>query len=141
MPVHSLPLRRRKSDRHARLQQQRAEIESLDRQIVFKEGEERSLRGIISDYQTRIEAVPGIESEWVGLTRDYDTQQEAYKGLLSKSEQAKLAANLERRQVGEQFRILDRGSRSRPAGHARAPNDQRGRRAAGLLLGSACSQP
>jgi polysaccharide chain length determinant protein (PEP-CTERM system associated) len=93
--------------RRDRLRQQRAEIESVDRQIAFKEGEERRLRGIVSDYQGRIEAVPGIESEWVGLTRDYDTQQEAYKGLLSKSEQAKLAANLERRQVGEQFRILD----------------------------------
>jgi len=93
--------------RHERLQQQRAEIESLDRQIVFKEGEERRLRSTISDYQTRIEAVPGIESEWVGLTRDYDTQQGAYKDLLSKSQQAKLSASLERRQVGEQFRILD----------------------------------
>ena len=93
--------------RHERLQQQRAEIESLDRQISFKEGEERRLRGIVSDYQHRIEAVPGIESEWVGLTRDYDTQQDAYKHLLSRSEQARVAANLERRQVGEQFRILD----------------------------------
>ena len=53
----------------------RAEIESLDRQIAFKEGEERRLRAEIGAYQARLEAVPGIESEWVALTRDYDTLQ------------------------------------------------------------------
>ena len=48
----------------------RAEIESLDRQIVFKEGEEKRLRGEIAAYQARLEAVPGVESEWIALTRD-----------------------------------------------------------------------
>jgi polysaccharide chain length determinant protein (PEP-CTERM system associated) len=121
--------------RRERLQQQRAEIESLDRQIVFKEGEERRLRGIVSDYQTRIEAVPGIESEWVSLTRDYDTQQDAYNALLSKSQQAKVAANLERRQVGEQFRILDAARiPDRPITPVRRTITVGGA-AAGLLLG------
>jgi len=39
--------------------------------------------------------------------RDYETQQKVYNGLLAKSEDSKIAANLERQQVGEQFRILD----------------------------------
>jgi len=85
----------------------RAELESLDRQIVFKEGEERRLRGEIGGYQARLEAVPGIESEWIALTRDYDTLQETYRGLLMKSENSKMAASLEQRAIGEQFRILD----------------------------------
>jgi hypothetical protein len=51
--------------------------------------------------------VPGVESEWTALTRDYDTQQAAYKELLGKSEQSRVAVDLERRQIGEQFRILD----------------------------------
>ena len=85
----------------------RAEIESLDRQIAFKEGEEQRLRAEIGDYQARLEAVPGIESEWVALTRDYDTLQATYRELLSKSENSKMAASLEQRQIGEQFRILD----------------------------------
>jgi polysaccharide chain length determinant protein (PEP-CTERM system associated) len=93
--------------RRERIQQMRAEIESLDRQIGFKDAEERRLRTVIAEHQSRIEAVPGMESEWTALTRDYETQQAAYRDLLAKSEQAKLAANLERRQVGEQFRILD----------------------------------
>ena len=51
--------------------------------------------------------MPGIESEWVALTRDYDTLAASYRELLSKSENSKMAASLEQRQIGEQFRILD----------------------------------
>jgi hypothetical protein len=43
----------------------------------------------------------------VALTRDYDTLQATYRELLSKSENSKMAASLEQRQIGEQFRILD----------------------------------
>jgi len=89
------------------LRQMRAEIESLDRQVAFKESEERRVRTEISEYQRRVEAVPGLESEWVALTRDYDTQQVAYRELLTKSEAAKLAANLEEQSIGERFRIVD----------------------------------
>jgi polysaccharide chain length determinant protein (PEP-CTERM system associated) len=89
------------------LRQQRAEIESLDRQIAFKESEEKRLRGVIAEYQRRIEAVPGVESEWTALTRDYDTRKQAYEELLEKSEEARVAVDLERRQIGEQFRIVD----------------------------------
>lgn len=93
--------------RRDRLREQQAEIESLDRQIAFKADTERRLRGQIASYQSRLEAVPGIESEWVALTRDYDTLQETYRELLAKSENSKMAASLEQRQIGEQFRILD----------------------------------
>ena len=93
--------------RRDRLREMRAEIESLDRQIAFKEGEERRLRAQIGIYQARLEAVPGIESEWIALTRDYDTLQATYKELLAKSENSKMAASLEQRQIGEQFRLLD----------------------------------
>jgi len=93
--------------RRDRVREMRAEIESLDRQIAFKEGEERRLRREIAAYQARLEAVPGIETEWVALTRDYETLQATYRELLSKSENSKMAASLEQRQIGEQFRILD----------------------------------
>jgi len=93
--------------RRDKLHEMRAQIESLDRQIAFKEGEERRLRREIGAYQARLEAVPGIESEWVALTRDYDTLQATYRELLSKSENSKMAASLEQRQIGEQFQILD----------------------------------
>jgi polysaccharide chain length determinant protein (PEP-CTERM system associated) len=103
--------------RRERLAQMRAEIESLDRQIEFKEQKEQQLRGTLQEHQLRIEQVPGVESEWLALTRDYDTQQSAYRDLLAKSELARVATELEKGQIGEQFRILDPARTPvRPAG-------------------------
>ncbi len=93
--------------RRESLRQMTAEIESLDRQIAFKESEERRVRSEISEYQRRLEAVPGLESEWVKLTRDYDTLQTGYRDLLTKSSAAQVAANLEAEDIGERFRIVD----------------------------------
>ena len=39
--------------------------------------------------------------------RDYETLETGYTSLLQKSEQARIALNLERRQIGEQFRLID----------------------------------
>jgi protein tyrosine kinase modulator len=93
--------------RRERLQEMRAEIERLDRQIQFKESELQRTQGAVRDYQTRIEQTPGVESESISIMRDYSTLQEEYKSLLAKSEQSRVAAELERRQVGESFRVLD----------------------------------
>jgi uncharacterized protein involved in exopolysaccharide biosynthesis len=93
--------------RRERLREQREEINSLGRQITQKEQQEVALRARLADYQARIESIPGIESEWNELTRDNITVQESYKTLLGRSEESKISANLERRQIGEQFRKLD----------------------------------
>jgi uncharacterized protein involved in exopolysaccharide biosynthesis len=121
--------------RRERLRGMRAEIESLDRQTQFKDSEVQRLRGLVAEYQRRIEAVPGVESEWLALSRDYETQQNAYKDLLSKSEQSKVAVDLERRQIGEQFKVLDpAGVPVRPISPNRIQINGLGL-AIGLLLG------
>lgn len=93
--------------RRERLREQQAELESLDRQIAFKTNEEGRIRALVASYQARLEAVPGVESEWLALTRDYDTLQATYRELLAKSENSRIAASLEQRQISEQFRVLD----------------------------------
>jgi protein tyrosine kinase modulator len=93
--------------REARARQFQTEIEKLDRQISSKEGEVARLRQAVSDYQRRVEAVPGHESELTDLMRDYDTLRNSYTSLLAKKEESKMSANLERQQVSEQFKILD----------------------------------
>jgi polysaccharide chain length determinant protein (PEP-CTERM system associated) len=85
----------------------KAELEQLDRQIAFKQQEDKQLRGTVASYQQRVEAAPTRESELTALTRDYATTQTAYQTLLAKKEDSKIAANLERRQIGEQFKLLD----------------------------------
>jgi len=93
--------------RHNRIQDLKNEIENLDRQLARKDAEEKRLRGVVGSYQTRVEAIPARESELTELMRDYNTLQQQYQTLLSKREESKIAANLERNQIGEQFRILD----------------------------------
>ena len=100
-------LRPEELQRRERINERRAEIESLDRQVAFKESEEKRLSAVIRDYQSRIEAVPGVESEWQSLSRDYETLQASHRELLSKTEAARQASALENRQIGEQFRTLD----------------------------------
>ncbi|MBI2221557.1 MAG: hypothetical protein HYU53_10155 [Acidobacteria bacterium] len=85
----------------------RAEADSLQRELERKAAEELRLRRLIELHQRRVDASPTREAELVALTRDYDTLQNLYTSLLSKNEEAKISANLERRQIGEQFRLLD----------------------------------
>ena len=73
---------------------------------VFK-GEEKRLKDGIATYQGRVENVPRREQEFRELSRDYDSTRELYQSLLKRYEEAQLAENMEQRQKGEQFRVLD----------------------------------
>jgi polysaccharide chain length determinant protein (PEP-CTERM system associated) len=90
-----------------RLTDAKAELDNLDRQMQAKIAEEGRLRGLVGMYQARIEQTPVREAELASLLRDYETQQETYRGLLQKKEESQISANLEKRQIGEQFKVLD----------------------------------
>jgi polysaccharide chain length determinant protein (PEP-CTERM system associated) len=85
----------------------KSELTTLVGQVERKEAEEKRLRGVIASYQAKVDSAPTRESEMVELTRDYATLQAQYNNLAAKREDSKLAANLEQRQVGEQFKVLD----------------------------------
>jgi polysaccharide chain length determinant protein (PEP-CTERM system associated) len=93
--------------RQNRLRDMKIEMETLDREIARKQEVQEKLQASITEYQRRAEMAPTRESELVALDRDYGTLQKVYNTLLGKSEDAKLAANLEHRQIGEQFKIID----------------------------------
>jgi polysaccharide chain length determinant protein (PEP-CTERM system associated) len=93
--------------RQKRINELRNQISTLDSLIASKQRDQDQLKGMVSAYQARVEATPGRESEMVALSRDYDTLRDRYQQLLSKREDARIAANLERRQIGEQFKIID----------------------------------
>ena len=69
--------------------------------------EEKDLKQQIAFYQRRIEETPRREQELTLLTRDYELLKTNYQSLLDKKMQAQMAENLERKQQGEQFKILD----------------------------------
>lgn len=84
-----------------------AQLTQLDQRLAAEQTEETRLRKVAADYQQRLDAVPERESEMVDLTRDYGTLQALYTSLLAKKEDSTISANLERRQIGEQFKVLD----------------------------------
>jgi polysaccharide chain length determinant protein (PEP-CTERM system associated) len=91
-----------------KLQDVRQELAAVEGQIATKQAEERRLREQIGQFQHRVAMTPSIEAEFTALTRDYETLQSQYQSLLTKNEDSKVAAALERRQIGETFRVLDR---------------------------------
>jgi len=103
-PPALTPAERTRRNRIAELTMQR---DNLDHAIKAKEAEVVTLKQTITQAQARLAAAPTRESELTALTRDYDTLQKTYTSLLAKEEDAQTSENLEHRQIGEQFKVLD----------------------------------
>ena len=77
----------------------------------------RGINGQIAVYTRRLENTPKHEQELAILTRDYDTSKELFKSLLTKRGEADMASELELRQKGENFRVIEPARLpERPAG-------------------------
>jgi len=71
----------------------------------------------IGVYQRRIEMTPKREQELALITRDYETTRDLFRSLLAKRGEADVAADLEQRQKGETFRVIEPATLpERPAG-------------------------
>jgi hypothetical protein len=66
-----------------------------------------NLRTQVGVYQRRIENTPRREQELALIARDWETTRELFRSLLGKRGEAEMAAELENRQKGEHFRIVD----------------------------------
>jgi polysaccharide chain length determinant protein (PEP-CTERM system associated) len=67
----------------------------------------REIRNQIRFYSKRVEHAPQREQELLSLQRDYNNLQQSYQSLLNRQLEAEMAVNMERKQKGEQFRIID----------------------------------
>ena len=67
----------------------------------------RRLAEHIREFEQRVEQTPSREQDMMILMRDYENRQKNYQALLEKRLNAHVAENLEKRQQGEQFRVLD----------------------------------
>ncbi len=85
----------------------RDNLHVLDDTIREKSAEQFKLQQSIREYEKRIQLSPTIEQEYKKLTRDYQTAQAFYDDLLKKKSMSEMSTDLERRQEGEQFRIVD----------------------------------
>jgi polysaccharide chain length determinant protein (PEP-CTERM system associated) len=93
--------------RRRTLDNYRAMLTQLERKIAENQKEEARLRGIVGAYQRRIEAAPSRGTELTELTRGYDTAKGMFESRYKNLEDAKLAASLETRAIGEQFTLLE----------------------------------
>ncbi len=82
------------------LTQMKNEIQKLESDIADTESKMKA-------YQQRVEDTPKRELELQALKRDYSNIQEIYNSLLDRKLEAELSVNMEKKQKGEQFRILD----------------------------------
>ena len=67
----------------------------------------QKIRKTMGIYQRRVEDTPNREQELQSIQRDYNNIKDSYNSLLARRLEAELAVNMEKKQKGEQFRILD----------------------------------
>ncbi len=116
-------------------QQIRAQIRALDLGINDARREQGSIQNAVHVYQDRISSSPQVQEEYKQLTRDYSTAQTFYDRLLSEMNNAKMATDLERRQEGEQFRVMDQPNLPDSPNYPKRPIFAMGGLAGGLALG------
>jgi polysaccharide chain length determinant protein (PEP-CTERM system associated) len=104
----------RRNGRDLRTPPENAYVQSLMTQLDQSTVEAKTtaeeintINGQISVYTRRLENTPKREQELALLTRDYDTTRDQFKSLLAKRGEADMASELEQRQKGEHFRVIE----------------------------------
>ena len=123
----------------AAIQLLRTQIHANDETIKERAAEQTQLQQRIKLYQSRIEASPGVEQEYKQLTRDYQTALDFYNDLLKKRDQSAMATDLEKRQEGEQFQVLDPANLPDNPSFPKKLDFELGGLAAGMALGCGLS--
>lgn len=85
----------------------KTQLALIDREINRLKKEEEKTRAMIAQYQGRIDNTPMRELALSSMLREFGNLNDTYQTLLKKNTEAQQAENLERRQKGEQFRIID----------------------------------
>ena len=97
-------------------------LSEIQTELKIQKAEEARLRDAIASYQVRVENVPRREQAFIELSRDYQSTRQLYESLLKRYEEAQLAENMEQKQKGEQFRVIDPAV---PSAQPAAPNRPR----------------
>lgn len=92
------------------IEQLQAQIRIIDQDIAQRQKEQQSLQAQMGSAQGRLQSSPVVEQQYQELTRDYQTEQATYNKLLQEMDQSGMATELENRQEGENFTVLDAAS-------------------------------
>lgn len=81
------------------------------RQVNFEieniKDEKKNVQAKMDMYQRRVDNTPKREQELASLSRDYENLKELYNSMLGRQLESDIALNMERKQKGEQFRVID----------------------------------
>ena len=97
--------------------------------------EQDQIKQQIKTYQDRIQSSPAVEQQYKELTRGYQTALDSYNELQKKRDDSAMATDLERKQQGEQFRVLDPANLPDKPSFPNRPLFAGGGLAGGLALG------
>ena len=85
----------------------RTELGLASRELDLRTVERKEILNKIAAQQARMDSLPVREQELTALSRDYEIAKANYKSLLDKRLSADMATDLERRQQGERFTMID----------------------------------
>lgn len=112
-----------------------SQLNTLDAEIAKHIQESQRLSKQVSSFQAKLSAIPVREQEITQLVRDYEISKAHYSQLLGQQLSAETATQLEIRQKGEKFEVLDPGQvAERPSRPNRSLINGAGA-CAGLILG------
>ncbi len=86
---------------------QKMQLDQLTRDVKLITDSIKATELKMQTYQELVANTPKREQELLSLQRDYENIQETYNSLLDRKLEAELAVSMEKKQKGEQFRILD----------------------------------
>jgi hypothetical protein len=84
-----------------------SQIRAADAEIAKHKEERERLSKVVASYLGKVNAIPVREQEIASLTRDYEMNKTHYSQLLDRELSAETATQLEIRQKGEKFEVLD----------------------------------
>jgi polysaccharide chain length determinant protein (PEP-CTERM system associated) len=97
----------RPTEANATIAQVKSQLEANQIEIENATADQKRIEDSIADYQRRLNLTPVREQQLADILRGYDQSKRHYDDLLSKKNQSELATNLERRQQGQRFNIID----------------------------------
>lgn len=90
-----------------RFSQGHIQLRTLGVEISSLKQRQNQILNVSKEYERRIEETYDNELKILTINRDYNISKANYEALLAKRLNAKMSYNLEKRQKGEQFRVLD----------------------------------
>jgi succinoglycan biosynthesis transport protein ExoP len=89
------------------MMQVQSQLKAIELEVENYGQHTKELESQIAFYRARLNLTPQTEQQLADISRGYEESKANYNSLLQKQNQSQLATNLEERQQGEQFRVLD----------------------------------